>query len=110
MDYLRKKKPAAFGGLTVKSMDDFFHRKTYFMIENKEREMGAPLLPPENVLRLRFEQGGFIMARPSGTEPKIRFYFCLKGNSMTSLKETLNNVKADFLEVIYNVLGFRPIK
>jgi phosphoglucomutase len=72
--------------------------------ENRQEEMGPPPLPPDNVLRFSFEQGGFLMVRPSGTEPKIRFYFCLKGQSMHSLKETLEKVKEEFLAVISSVL------
>jgi phosphoglucomutase len=110
MHYLRTQKPASFGGLKVKDRHDFLSRKTFNFVRGEEQEMGQPLLPPENVLGLRFEQGGFVMARPSGTEPKIRFYFCLRGNNMESLKQTLKNVKGDFLEVIANVLGSPSIK
>ena len=35
-------------------------------------------LPRSNVLKYYFEKGGWIALRPSGTEPKIKFYFSLR--------------------------------
>lgn len=53
-------------------------------------------LPVSNVLRYSFQGGGFVMARPSGTEPKIKFYFCLKGKDRAEAKQRLSAVKDDF--------------
>lgn len=38
-------------------------------------------LPPENLIRFTFEDGSWIACRPSGTEPKIKFYYSIKGTS-----------------------------
>lgn len=49
---------------------------------------------------LEFENCGFIKARASGTEPKIRIYFCICGESMEQSAETLKNTKRELFEII----------
>ncbi|MBR0139570.1 MAG: phospho-sugar mutase [Firmicutes bacterium] len=71
--------------------------KTIKAISQKLRELGASFmdgiarvedygpglngLPPENLLRFIFEDGSWIACRPSGTEPKIKFYYSVRGES-----------------------------
>ncbi|MBQ6260119.1 MAG: RdgB/HAM1 family non-canonical purine NTP pyrophosphatase [Firmicutes bacterium] len=38
-------------------------------------------LPPENLIRFTFGDGSWIACRPSGTEPKIKFYYSIKGRT-----------------------------
>ncbi|NQV01862.1 MAG: phospho-sugar mutase, partial [Bacteroidia bacterium] len=52
--------------------------KDYLTLEERNLETGAttPIhLPPSNVLQFILEDGSVISVRPSGTEPKIKFYF-----------------------------------
>ncbi len=42
---------------------------------------GIDGLPKENVLRFDFKDGSWAAARPSGTEPKLKFYFSVKGEN-----------------------------
>jgi phosphomannomutase len=58
---LRDTPPAAVGDATVASVTDY--------------AAGAEGLPPSNVLAFELETGARILARPSGTEPKVKFYF-----------------------------------
>ncbi len=60
--------------------------------------------PKVNIVGLTFENGGFIKARPSGTEPKIRFYFCVAGNGRRDAEETLERTKKDFFSLIEQLL------
>lgn len=60
--------------------------------------------PRVNIAGLTFENGGFIKARPSGTEPKIRFYFCITGSSRSDAEETLERTKKDFFSIIEHLL------
>ncbi|HHY26748.1 MAG TPA: hypothetical protein GX523_08395, partial [Desulfitobacterium dehalogenans] len=41
-----------------------------------------------------------VMARPSGTEPKIKFYFNIRESDPEQLPNTLERVKKDLLELI----------
>ena len=58
------------------------------------RESGGGLVT------MHLENGGFIKARPSGTEPKIRFYFCICGESMEQAAAALENAKQELFEMI----------
>ena len=42
-------------------------------------QKGIDGFPPTNALKFCFEDGSWISARPSGTEPKIKFYYCIRG-------------------------------
>ena len=54
----------------------------------------------KGLFTLQFENCGFIKARPSGTEPKIRFYFCICGDSMKQAQVSLENAKQELFEII----------
>ena len=54
-------------------------------------------LPVSNVLYFELENNGWCCVRPSGTEPKIKFYFGVKGNNKEEAEIKLSNVKEDLL-------------
>lgn len=60
MSYLRADPPGRLGGIDVSGIDDL--------------RDGSDDLPPTDALRFRLADGSRVMARPSGTEPKIKFY------------------------------------
>ncbi|WP_205623377.1 phospho-sugar mutase [Desulfosporosinus sp. HMP52] len=64
-------------------------------------------LPRSNVLRYSFAEGGFVMVRPSGTEPKIKFYFSVKGTTLEEAEDLLHGVKED---VMYRIAKIRTGK
>ncbi len=53
------------------------------------------ILPPSNVIQYHLEDGSKISLRPSGTEPKIKFYFSVKGKSKEDAINKLNNFSKD---------------
>ncbi len=60
--------------------------------------MGIDGLPKENVLRFDFKDGSWAAARPSGTEPKLKLYFSVKGENKeqaTVRQQAIRNVLAD---------------
>ena len=72
MDGLRAKPPADFGGAAVTLVADYL---TATVTEGGAvRPTG---LPRSNVLYYRLENGDVIVIRPSGTEPKVKFYYLL---------------------------------
>jgi|LGVF01.1.fsa_nt_gb phosphoglucomutase len=54
-------------------------------------------LPASNVLKYYFEDGSWYAVRPSGTEPKIKFYFSIKGETLEESQERLKKMKEEFL-------------
>ena len=79
METLRNNTPAEVGGYKVVSARD------YKLDTIRDTETGAVKptgLPASNVLYYDLEDGAWICVRPSGTEPKIKFYFGVKGTSL----------------------------
>ena len=79
METLRNNTPAEVGGYKVVSARD------YKLNTIRDMETGAVKptgLPASNVLYYDLEDGAWICVRPSGTEPKIKFYFGVKGTSL----------------------------
>jgi phosphoglucomutase len=68
----RKTPPLAFGGLAVLKMRDLKEGAVVFPKEPAKKEPVA--LPQSDVLQFYLEDGTIVSIRPSGTEPKIKFY------------------------------------
>ena len=50
-------------------------------------------LPKENVLKYTFTDGSWIAVRPSGTEPKLKVYYSMCGETRELATENLENVR-----------------
>ena len=66
----------------------------------KPKETG---LPKSNVLKYYFQDGSWYAVRPSGTEPKIKFYFSIKADTQILADQKLEAIKNEFLEKIENI-------
>lgn len=75
MDELRQNPPQELGGVAVMMRKDFEKQEVLNHDAGQREPMG---LPKSNVLQFVLADGSKITARPSGTEPKIKFYFSLK--------------------------------
>ncbi|MCR4922572.1 MAG: phospho-sugar mutase [Lachnospiraceae bacterium] len=60
-------------------------------------------IPPSNVVRFFLENGSWFGIRPSGTEPKIKFYFYSKADSFEKAAEVNNRIKEAVLSIIQEV-------
>jgi phosphoglucomutase len=81
MDRFRKQPPLSINGSPVVSILDFEARVQKDLNTGTET---AIELPRSNVLQFVLEDGSLISARPSGTEPKIKFYFSVKAPLRTA--------------------------
>lgn len=59
--------------------------------------LGLDGLPKENVLKFLLEDGSWFCLRPSGTEPKIKFYFAVRGTSDEDAKSRLARMQEEVL-------------
>jgi len=75
MDGYRNSPPDEINNSKVIMIKDYLSRKAKNIITGDEEDI---LLPVSNVLQLFLEDGSKISMRPSGTEPKIKFYFSVK--------------------------------
>lgn len=87
MNKLRKNPPKQFGDLKVLEFRDYKSGKT---INNETGAEGTTGLPESNVLYFDLTNDSWCCARPSGTEPKIKFYMGVKGEN---LEDASNKVK-----------------
>ncbi len=94
---LRKDIPTAIAGNKVKCCKDFMNDKQKNMITGEETKIN---LPSSNVLQFILEDNTYITARPSGTEPKIKFYFGVSEESAEKADEKLKKVMDEFLKSV----------
>ena len=92
MDRLRNNPPKAFGDLEVVSFRDY---ETGKVLNMETGEESATNLPKSNVLYFDLTNDSWCCARPSGTEPKIKFYMGVKGNSLQDATEKVEKLTAD---------------
>lgn len=61
---------------------------------------GLDGLPASNVLKFCFAGGSWIAVRPSGTEPKIKFYYCIRGESRSQAQKLYESVQKSIEEFL----------
>ena len=91
LDGLRKEVPSNFGGIKVALAQDFAVNQQVDA-EGVTSEIG---LPTSNVLKYILEDGSWIAVRPSGTEPKIKFYMGVKATTQEEAQEKLAKFQKD---------------
>ncbi len=89
MDKLRSNPPKSFGELTVKELRDCDKDVTKNMATGEETPTG---LPKSNVLYFDLTNDSWCCARPSGTEPKIKFYMGVKGSSLSDAQDKVEKL------------------
>ena len=91
LDGLRKEVPSNFGGIKVAVAQDFAVNQQVDS-QGVTSEIG---LPTSNVLKYILEDGSWIAVRPSGTEPKIKFYMGVKAATQEEAREKLDKFQKD---------------
>ena len=96
MNTLRSNPPKEIAGLKVLAFKDYQENIVNDFVNNTTYETG---LPKSNVLYFELENSSWCCVRPSGTEPKIKFYYGVctnsseeSANKLAVLKEYWNNV------------------
>ncbi len=90
MDNYRKNPPVTLGGARLVKISDYRSSMTYDQLSGNETMIG---LPTSNVLQFFLEDGTKISIRPSGTEPKIKYYFSV--NQSLDHREDFSKVDRD---------------
>ncbi|MEE0674225.1 MAG: phospho-sugar mutase [Enterocloster sp.] len=97
METLRNNTPTEVGGYKVTSARDYKLDTIKDMATGEVKPTG---LPSSNVLYYDLEDGAWICVRPSGTEPKIKFYFGVKGTSLEDAEEKENALGASVMAMV----------
>ena len=85
MDGLRKNAPTVAGDIKVAKVEDF-----------QSAEMKAEGFPSSNVLKFKMEDGSWVAVRPSGTEPKCKFYYSIVAENEETAKVKLAVMRETF--------------
>ena len=101
METLRNNTPTEVGGYKVTSARDYKLDTIKDMATGEVKPTG---LPSSNVLYYDLEDGAWICVRPSGTEPKIKFYFGVKGTSLEDAEEKENALGAAVMAMVDKML------
>ncbi|PJN90265.1 phospho-sugar mutase [Bacillus sp. mrc49] len=97
LNQFRQNPPAQIAGSRVITVEDYQSSKKLTLPSNAEE---AIELPKSNVLKYFLEDGTWVCLRPSGTEPKIKFYFGVQGKSMPEAETKLSAVMTNFMSQI----------
>lgn len=87
LEALRKNPPSEVGGVAVVDVEDYL-----------DERMISRGFPASNVLRYIFADGSFVAVRPSGTEPKCKYYYCVMATSKDEAESKLAALRASFEE------------
>lgn len=85
MKDVRSNIPVDFAGIKVNYYEDY-QSQVRIYASKKEETID---LPPADVLKFFLEDGSWIAIRPSGTEPKIKFYLGVKGENQTDTNQKI---------------------
>jgi len=101
MNTFRKNPPQEINGSRVIKLLDYKTSIEKNMLSGEEKSIP---LPTSNVLQFILEDGSKISARPSGTEPKIKFYFSVQANLKT--KDDYTNLDVLLENKIYTITKY----
>lgn len=101
LDTLRKETPARIGDYEVVSARDY---KADTIRNLRTGEVASTGLPSSNVLYYDLTDDAWLCVRPSGTEPKVKFYYGVKGTSLEDAQEKSEALGEKVLEMIGEML------
>jgi phosphoglucomutase len=91
MDTLRNNAPESIANNKIVEIGDYLKST---ITDTVSGNVFSTNLPSSNVISFKMENGDVIVARPSGTEPKIKFYYLLTGTSKEAMNSNLESYKA----------------
>ena len=92
MKTFRENTPAELGGFKVVVAKDYKTQAFKNLVTGEES--GSPL-PVSDVLHYTLEDGTWVCIRPSGTEPKLKFYIGVKADSLQAAQDKVDALNAD---------------
>jgi phosphomannomutase len=92
MTAFRQEPPKTIAGSPVIKIEDYQNQKVLDLTSGQETPLD---LPASNVLIFYTQNGAKIAARPSGTEPKIKYYISVTAETKTALSPQIESIKKD---------------
>ena len=91
MSKFRDQAPASFNQSPVVLTEDFKE----LTATDAQGQVTALTTPPSDVLKYTLEDGSWIAVRPSGTEPKMKFYLAVVGDSSQEAEAKIAAIEAE---------------
>ena len=101
LDTLRNNTPEKFGKYKVLSARDYKKDTIKDMVTGEIKPTG---LPSSNVLYYDLEDNAWLCVRPSGTEPKVKFYYGVKGTSLEDANKLSDELGKEVVDMINEML------
>lgn len=92
IDTMRKEPPKTLGGYKIQRIRDYKEKE---ILEVETGKKVATGLPKSNVLYYELENSAWCCVRPSGTEPKIKYYVGVRENTSQQAKEQIEKIQED---------------
>lgn len=97
LEDFRKNPPVEMAGRRVLVREDYSCSERVLVEKDKLETIE---LPKSNVLKYKLEGGAWFCIRPSGTEPKIKFYFGVKEETIKESEQVLEELKSSVMEKV----------
>lgn len=98
MRYFQEAKFTEFAGKKIAVMEDYEKRVRY------QNGTETPLtLPQSLVVKYIFDDGGWFVLRPSGTEPKLKIYIAIVGKTVNETKSFIDKLKQQIIATIERI-------
>ncbi|WP_112181934.1 phospho-sugar mutase [Paraliobacillus zengyii] len=94
----RNNPPATIANQKVVTIEDYQASVRKLVASNQTETIE---LPKSNVLKYKLADGSWFCLRPSGTEPKIKFYFAVTGDTLETTKEKLQLVESEVMARVH---------
>ena len=99
--HLRDESPEKIAGRRVKVVKDYKKSLTNYLEEEREEELK---LPKSNVLQYLLEGDAKLTIRPSGTEPKLKFYFAVREKDQQSAENSISEFKEKVMSEMEEIM------
>ncbi|AQX55555.1 phospho-sugar mutase [Priestia flexa] len=100
----RDNPPKEVAGVKVVVVEDYQSNEKTNLLDGKVESIQ---LPTSNVLKFHLEDGSWFTVRPSGTEPKAKFYFAVKGQSLINSQELLESLQGEVMSLVNELIGIK---
>jgi len=101
MDEIRSNPFKEIAGMKVEKVENYLTGERLIVNSNTTERID---LPRENMMKFLLEQDGWVCLRPSGTEPKIKYYYGVRGNSIEDSNQLLKSIKERLDQTITSII------
>lgn len=99
MRFFQEAKLTDIAGRHIQTFEDYDK-----LVKIEDGNTSILTLPRSFVLKYIFDDGGWFALRPSGTEPKLKIYIAIKGNSKEEANHLIVKLKNEILQMIHDIM------